>query len=320
MSQGGRGAPPGRTAVIGAGTMGAGIALCFALSGSSVRLVSRRAESLARARGQIDAALAQLAAHDHVRPEDADAARDRIGLGTDAAAAVEDADLVIESVVEDLDLKRRLLQELESHCRADAVLTTNTSSLSPRALAEVLREPERFAAFHWFNPAELVPLVEVVATPLTAPGTIERLAGWARAAGKVPVVLQREIEGFIANRLQYALLREAYALVESGICDYEAVDTAVTAGLGARWAAIGPFETMDLAGLDVHASVARELFPRLSTAGDVPPALSDAVAAGRLGVKTGSGLRGGYDDDAVARLATRRAETLLTLAALRRGA
>jgi len=133
------------------------------------------------------------------------------------------------------------------------------------------------------------------------------------------VRLARDAPGFVANRLQYALIREAYALVDEGVCDRRAVDAAVTAGLGARWAAVGPFESMDLAGLDVHLAVARRLFPLLSASPAPPPALGGFVEAGDLGVETGRGLRGGYSPDDAAALTHRRAATLLALTGLRAG-
>jgi 3-hydroxybutyryl-CoA dehydrogenase len=297
--------------------MGAGIALSFALAGSSVRLCARREAARERALRQIAAGLDALIAHGGLEWEAAGAARARIDLVAEAGQAVAGVALVVESVVEDLAVKRELLARVEQEAPADAVLTTNTSSLSLAALSESLRDPTRFAALHWFNPPELVELVEIVAGPATAPATLERLVAWARAAGKTPVRLEREVPGFVANRLQYALIREAYALVDAGICDADAVDAAVTAGLGARWAAVGPFESMDLAGLDVHLAVARRLFPLLTTAAAPPPGLGALVDAGDLGVEAGRGLRGSYSPDAAAAIARRRATTLLALARLR---
>ena len=184
----------------GAGTMGAGIALLFAQAGCSVRLCARRETSL-------------------------DAARDRLGalsrtmlLTTSAEDALRGATLVVESVAEDLAPKRELLALAERVAAPDAVLATNTSSLPLGALADALERPERFAGFHWFNPPELVELVEVVAGARTSEETLAALAGWAEALGKAPVVLRRDLPGFVANRLQYALIREAWSLVQAGAC------------------------------------------------------------------------------------------------------
>jgi 3-hydroxybutyryl-CoA dehydrogenase len=171
---------------------------------------------------------------------------------------------------------------------------------------------------HWFNPPELVELVEIVAGPRTEPQVTETLADWAAALGKAPVVVRRDVPGFVANRLQYALIREAYALVETGVATYAEVDAAVRFGLGPRWAAVGPFESMDLAGLDVHHEVARRLFPTLSNRSQPPPALTRLVADRHLGTKTGQGLRGSYDGAAVSELERRRETILRALSDRRR--
>jgi 3-hydroxybutyryl-CoA dehydrogenase len=292
-------------AVIGAGTMGAGIGLAFALSGEPVTVVGRREESLARARRQIEASVAVLAAHGRT------ASSQEMRFSTDLASAVADAELVVETVVEEEDAKRRVLAAVALHAPRDAVIATNTSSLSLTLLAAWVEPADRFAGMHWFNPPELVELVEISGAPGTSPATIERLDGWAQAAGKRPIRVADPVTGFVANRLQYALIREAYALVRAGVCDLEAIDTAVTAGLGPRWAAVGPFESMDLAGLDVHLAVAAQLFPTLDAASDPPQELRDAVAAGRLGAKTGAGLRGSYDAARIEEIARRRAASLL---------
>ena len=235
---------PREVAVVGAGTMGAGIARIFADGGASVRLTARRQESL-------------------------DAARERAGeavaMTTDLDEALAGAHLVVETIVEEVEPKRGVLARAEELAAPDAILTTNTSSLSVDEVGDELQRPERFAGLHFLNPAELVQVVEVVGGARTARETLETLRGWMEELGKAPVVVRIDVPGFVVNRLQYALLREAYALVDAGVCSFEDVDRAVTAGLGARWAAIGPFQTMDLAGLDVHAAVAENLWPELAT-------------------------------------------------------
>ena len=311
---------PARVGVLGAGTMGCGIALSFALAGSLVRIHARRDATRDRARRRLAAGLEALVAHGGLARDAAGSAGARVELVADGDEAVAGAALVVESIVEDLAVKAEVLGRAEAAAPPDALLTTNTSSLPLAALSESLRDPGRFAALHWFNPAELVELVEIVAAPATAPATVEQLVAWSRAAGKTPVRLERDAPGFVANRLQYALIREAYALVEAGVCDAAAVDAAVTAGLGARWAAVGPFESMDLAGLDVHLAVAGRLFPLLA-ADEAPPAhLRALVEAGDLGVETGRGLRGEYSPDATDAIARRRASTLLALSRLRASA
>jgi 3-hydroxybutyryl-CoA dehydrogenase len=224
--------------------MGAGIARIFADGGSSVRLTARREESLAAARER---------------------AGEAVTMTTDLDEALTGAGLVVETIVEEVEPKRAVLARAEELAGPDAILTTNTSSLSVDDVGGELQRPERFAGLHFLNPPELVQVVEIVGGARTAPDTLETLRAWMEDLGKAPVVVRLDVPGFVVNRLQYALLREAYALVDAGICSFEDVDRAVTAGLGARWAAIGPFQTMDLAGLDVHASVAENLWSELAT-------------------------------------------------------
>jgi 3-hydroxybutyryl-CoA dehydrogenase len=249
-------------AVVGAGTMGAGIARIFADGGTEVRLSARRQESL-------------------------DAAQERAGeavsMTTDLDEALAGADLVVETIVEEVEPKRAVLARAEELAPPDAILTTNTSSLSVDAVGGGLQRPERFAGLHFLNPPELVEVVEVVGGSRTSPETLETLRAWMEELGKAPVVVRLDVPGFVVNRLQYALLREAYALVDAGVCSFEDVDRAVTAGLGARWAAIGPFQTMDLAGLDVHAAVAENLWPELATT--TRPSRSIEAARGRGSIR-----------------------------------
>jgi 3-hydroxybutyryl-CoA dehydrogenase len=280
---------PREVAIVGAGTMGTGIARVFADAGSSVRLAGRRESSLEAARSRLG-----------------DAAS-RVHLTRAVDEALEGAELVVETIVEEIEAKRGVLARAEELAAPEAILTTNTSSLPLAGLAKDLRRPERFAGLHWFNPPELVELVEVVGDERTAPETLDTLAVWMEELGKAPVVVHRDVPGFVANRLQYALLREAYALVDAGVCSFEDVDRAVTHSLGARWAAIGPFEAMDLAGLDVHAAVAANLWPELSNTTEPSPSIAKALSSSR-------GLRGDTPPEV---LRERRDRVLRGLPALR---
>ncbi len=285
--------------MIGAGTMGAGIARVFAEGGAAVRLMSRRESSLAAARERLGD-----------RP---------VRLTTSLDEALGGADLVVETIVEAAEPKREVLARAEGLAAHDAILTTNTSSLPLAALAGALRLPERLAGLHFLNPPELVELVEVVGAERTAPEILDALMRWMEELGKAPIIVRRDVPGFVANRLQYALLREAYALVDEGVCSFADVDRAVSHGLGARWAAIGPFETMDLAGLDVHAAVAANLWPELANETEPSRSIGRALETGALGVKSGRGLRGEYSAAAAAALRDRRDRVLRSLPALRAG-
>jgi 3-hydroxybutyryl-CoA dehydrogenase len=278
---------PRAVAIIGAGTMGAGIARIFAGGGASVRLMARREASL-------DSARERLGATD-------------IRLTTSLDEALTGADLVVETIVEQVDPKREVLTRAEELAAPEALVTTNTSSLPLAAFEGALSRPERFAGLHFLNPPELVEVVEIVGGENTAPETLETLAGWMEELGKAPVVVRRDIPGFVVNRLQYALLREAYSLVDSGACSFADVDRAVTHGLGARWAAIGPFETMDLAGLDVHAAVAANLWPELANTTEPSETIAKTL-------ERGGSLRGDTAPDV---LKARRDRVLRGLKALR---
>jgi 3-hydroxybutyryl-CoA dehydrogenase len=282
-----------RALILGGGVMGAGIAASLAAGGVDVVVMVRRPGVVA-------------------------SVEEEIGRRGGRAQVVTEAEgqfaLAIESVTEDLDAKRAVLQRAERLLDGDGILATNTSSLSISELAHGLAHPERFAGWHWFNPAELVPLVEVVGGARTAAETLERLLALSRTLGKQPIAVRRDVPGFVANRLQYALIREAYALVEDGVCDVEDVDRAVVHGLGARWAAIGPFASMDAAGLQVHEAAAARLFPELSNATDVPQLLRELRTTGATGMRGGRGLRGTYSPAAAGRLAAQRDATLALLA------
>ncbi|MDR7234285.1 3-hydroxyacyl-CoA dehydrogenase family protein [Agrococcus sp. BE272] len=278
-------------AVLGAGVMGAGIARVLARAGHEVRVFDVDPAAAARA-----ADSAGASAHDSV------------------ASAVEGATLVLEAAPERLELKRALLAEVEA-ANADAVIASNTSSIGADALAAGMRDPSRLVIAHFFNPADTVPLVEVVPGPATPPETVERMVALLTAAGKTAVPLAHQVEGFIANRLQAALYREAMHLVERGVASPEQVDRVVTAGLGPRWALAGPFEIMDLGGLDVWTSVADGILPSLGDASAAPAMLRDRAERGDLGAKTGRGFLE-READAPARFAARLAALIAARDAL----
>jgi len=298
---------------IGAGTMGAGIALAFAIGGSAATMVARRQSTLDAAWRRIEASVGLLTAAGRLPGAEPEAVLRRIAGTTDLDGADLDADLVVESVAEDVAAKRQLYQAIEPRLGPSSILGTCTSSLSLAELAAGLTHPERFLGYHWFNPAELIALVEIVPAGSTAAAVTDLVEAFSRAIGKQPVRVAADVPGFVANRLQYALIREAYHLVAAGVCTPADVDRVVTAGLGPRWAAIGPFLSMDLAGLDVHQAVVEQLFPRLSGGATVPPLLSALTDDGALGVKSGRGLLGRYDEGQVREVIELRARTLLML-------
>lgn len=286
------GAPePMRVAVVGAGTMGAGVAGVFAAHGHQVTLSSRNRATLDTALHAIEGRIGD--------------AVDRVRVTTDLTGGVGTADLVSENVVEQLDVKRALFADLERLVPEDCILTTNTSSVPITAIASGLERPERVAGLHWFNPPAVMPLVEVVRGSATEDRTVERVTTVCRAVGKEVIEVRLDVPGFVINRLQYALLREAIALVESGVATIADVDRAVETTLAPRWSASGPLRLMDLAGLDTVEKVSSVVMPELSTAPGVPETVRALVADGALGAKAGRGFYEWTDQTLAAAVAER---------------
>jgi 3-hydroxybutyryl-CoA dehydrogenase len=209
----------------------------------------------------------------------------------DLAAAVRDADCVVEAVSEDLALKQKLFIEIERHIGPDTILASNTSVIPITAIMEGLRDRSRALGTHWSNPPFLVPLVEVIGTQWTAQRVIDWTIALHKAAGKMPVHVRKDVPGFVGNRLQHALWREAIALVEHGICDAETVDTVIKASFGRRLAVLGPLENADLVGTDLTLAIHRTLLPAIEHRAGPSPYLEALVAEGRLGFKSGEGFR-----------------------------
>jgi len=280
---------------LGTGTMGPGIAFSFALAGHSVQIYGRTPAKIELALKRIGDIADTFLANGLVNPDDIPRITGRINGVTNLREAVADADFVIESIVEDLAVKRRFFAEIEEYCTKNTVLASNTSGLSPTAIAADLKHSERFVVTHFWNPPHLMPLVEVVPGAKTAAATVDFASQLLEQAGKKPVVLNREILGFIGNRLQFAMLREALALVESGVASKEAVDATVKYALGRRLATTGPLESADLGGLDVFYSISDYLIKDLCSSPEVPTLLRETVESGKLGAKSGSGF---YEWDA----------------------
>jgi 3-hydroxybutyryl-CoA dehydrogenase len=276
-------------AMIGAGTMGAGMANCYAQAGYSVKIFSRKPESLERALGRIEKSLAVFVAEGLITAADAQAAKARISTTTSLEKSLEGVQFVLESVPENLELKQKLFREMEAYCPPDTILTTNTSGLSITAIASACRHPERVGGQHWANPPEIVPLVEVIRGDQTSDETFELIYQVTEKLGKAPVRVQKDIPGFASNRLQYALLREALYLVESGVVSPSDVDRTLKNGVGFRYPWLGPLETVDLGGLDVFHAICQYLFKELSTMQETPAFFDQLAAEGKFGIKSGEG-------------------------------
>jgi len=272
-----------RIAVIGAGLMGHGIAQVFALAGHDVTIYDQVQASLDSARSRILTNLKDLG--------DDPTAVERVRPVPDLADAVRDADYVVEAVQEDLGVKQKLFVEIERHVKAQTILASNTSVIPITRIMEGLRDRSRALGTHWWNPPYLVPLVEVIGTQWTSQAAIDWTIALHRAAGKMPVHVKKDVPGFVGNRLQHALWREAIALVEHGICDAETVDTVIKASFGRRLAVLGPLENADLVGTDLTLAIHQTVLPAIESRAGPSPYLEGLVAQGKLGFKSGEGFR-----------------------------
>ena len=249
--------------VVGAGLMGSQIAAEYALAGNRVHCLARHPDA---ARARVDSALAtavRLGLHDEAS---AQAAASRLSAG-DALGEFEGCELVVESVPEDLVLKGEVLSPIVAHF-PDAVIASNTSSLSIGDIGQACGAPERTVGTHYWNPPLLMPLVEVIAGPDSRPEAVALARSAVAGCGKRPVLVQRDVPGFIWNRLQHALLREALWIIDNGVATPEAVDEVVRFGNARRWEHVGPFAAAALGGIGTWQRVAGELFPVLSNARD----------------------------------------------------
>lgn len=268
-------------AIIGGGNMGADVALTFAAGGWRAHVVELSPGRRAKLADYCAAGLAQIGSA---------AAVDRIAThSTLESVPWDDVELVVECIPEKLDLKRALFRDLERLARRDAVLASNSSSFPIGAIARGLKTQDRMIGLHYFLPAHLVPLVEVIRGKRTRAGLPEKVGELMRELGKVPVQVRKDIPGFLANRMQHALSREALALVDAGIATPEDIDAAVRFGFGFRFLAAGPCLQRDHAGLDTHAAAAATMYPDLCNADKPAKALRGRVARGELGMKTGKG-------------------------------
>ena len=277
-------------AVVGAGTMGLGIALYFAMKGYQTSLFNRTSENLERALQMIQNNLATLVELDEVKAQDVGPILARIKTTTNMQEAVEDADIVIESVTENVEIKKAVFAEMDRFAPKHAYLCSDTSSLNIYSFLETSR-PEKTLITHFFNPPHIMPLVEIVREDDTLDETVEIIKDFLITAGKRPIVINKCIPGFVANRLTVALAREAYYLVENGHISFDDLDAIFTTTFGPRYVFEGIFDLYDQIGLDIGAIVAKGLIPQLCQSKEPSPILLEKVKNNELGVKTGRGLK-----------------------------
>lgn len=305
-----------KIAIIGSGVMGSGIAQSFAVSGYHVTINDIKEELLNHAQNRISENLSLLMEEGALTDREKQGALANITYSEDLEGAVRDADFIIEAIPEVIELKLNLYQQLEEMIKPDAIVASNTSTFPISQLMEKASFADRMVITHFFNPGHLVPLVEIVQHDETKPEIVKITMDLMRKIGKSPILLKKEIAGFIANRLQTALMREAFYLLKEGVADAEDIDTAITAGPGFRWAFTGPIEIADFGGLDTWQRVFDNVSPVLDQSKEAPDLIRDLVAEGKLGTKSGEGIFT-YEESTVSQKINERDRNFIKLGKLK---
>ncbi len=301
-----------RVGVIGAGTMGHGIAQAYAQEGYPVAITDVSKAALTGVKDKIKSNLDTLAREGLIPVKEIGNIMARITVVDRLENAVRDADLVTEAVFEDLPTKTEIFQEMEKYCSPECILASNTSSFPMTRISSRMKRPERAIVTHWMNPPYLVPLVEVVPGEKTSEETYKTAYEILLKIKKVPVKVQKEVLGFLINRIQTAMNREVYHLVEIGAASAEDIDRAVVTSLGFRLAFLGPLLVRDLAGLDVTCKVDETLLVELDSSTQPNKLLRDIVDRGDYGAKTGKGFFT-YTPDSLAEIIQERDRRFILL-------
>lgn len=274
--------------IIGGGKMGVGIGQLFATKGHEVKILyvgndKERGDSATN----MEANLNFLASQDVIKKDEIPEIMGRVSYTEDINDIAVFADIVFEAIVENLQVKQDMFKKLDEVCPVSTILASNTSALSITLIGEKAVHKERIIGTHFWNPAYLIPLVEVVKTKHVSPETVSKTFIALEKAGKHPVIVEKDVPGFLANRLQHCLFRESISIVENGIASPAAVDEAIKYGFGMRVGIMGPFEVMDSCGLDMTKAIHEFVFPDIEDTHEVQKLVTDNIAAGRLGFKTG---------------------------------
>ena len=298
-----------KVAIIGMGTMGPGMAARLVRGGIDVAAYDISADAIARAQAMIAPSNGVLDALGIAAPESGAGA---LSFTDDLAAAVKGADLVIENVPENEDIKAGVYREIDGLIGADTIVASDTSGIPITKLQAHISNPARMVGMHWSNPPHIIPMIEVIRGEETAPATVEAIREFIRSLGLLPVLLKKDVPGFVENRVLYALLREVVDLVERDVIAPEDIDTCVSWGIGYKIAVIGPMALIDMAGMDIYHSVSSFLNEDLCDRKDVAPLVRDQIAAGKLGIKSGQGLYD-YTPERIAELQAERARKLVAI-------
>jgi 3-hydroxybutyryl-CoA dehydrogenase len=277
-----------RIAIIGAGLMGSGLAAVFAMGGHEVRITDPMPQSLDTVQQRVKHIMLSL--------DVADDASTRVTPVAKLAETVADAEMVVEAAPEKLELKQQLFEDIEASARPDCILASNTSVIPIGKIMQQVRRKGRALGTHWWNPPYLVPLVEVIQADDTELHVVEEMMVFLTSLGKLPVHVKRDVPGFVGNRLQHALWREAISLVESGVCDATTVDLVVKNSFGARLAVLGPLENADLVGTDLTLDIHNQVLADLEDRKTPSPLLQGMIDEGKLGFKSHQGFKTWTDE------------------------
>ena len=278
-----------RVAVLGLGTMGHGIALSYARAGCDVVGFDDNADARNSLPARVRQVLRDFVDFELVRADEVEPILSRIAVVDDESLAVRDAEFVVEAIREDLAEKQALLERIEAAVSPETILASNSSTFPISQSGARLRRPERAVVTHWFNPPHIVPTVEVVPSPRTDERTIAATIELLRRAGKLAIRINQELPGFLVNRVQIAVMREVWDLLDRGVASAEDIDAAIRGSMGFRLAALGPLQIHDFGGLDIQTLVFRNLAPEIRSDTEIPATVQRLVDAGKLGFKSGSG-------------------------------
>ena len=298
-----------RVVIVGAGTMGPGIAATFARHGYVTTLSDIDAKQVEKARGAIDFAFDTLQRGGFVSDAEVVAARGRLTLVIDAMSAIGAADFVLENGPERLEIKRAIFARLSEQARANVILASDTSGIPISALQQGVANPGRVIGMHWSNPPHLIPVIEVVKGDGTAQATVDTTVDVVESLGMVPGIVERDVPGFVENRILYAIMREALHLLDEGVASADDIDRIVKWGIGYKLGVVGPLRLLDMAGLDIYTAVAGYLNKDLCNETGISSTVTRKVQQGKLGLKTQGGLFD-YTAEEIERLARERGRLL----------
>jgi 5-formyl-3-hydroxy-2-methylpyridine 4-carboxylic acid 5-dehydrogenase len=298
-----------RIALVGLGTMGPGIAARLARGGIDVAAFDTAPAAVERAQSMLPIADGVL---DNLGIDAPASGAGVVSFAETIAECVQGADLVIENVPEDEAVKAAVYRDIDPLIGPEVIVASDTSGIPISKLQAHISHPGRMAGMHWSNPPHIIPMIEVIGGAQTAPQTVATIRDLIRAIGLLPVVLKKDVPGFVENRVLYALLREVVDLVEQGVVDAEDMDTCVSWGIGYKLSVIGPMQLLDMAGLDIYKSVSSFLNADLCDRSDVAPLVTSKIEDGKLGLKSGEGIYA-YAPDEIARLQRQRAAKLVAV-------